>query len=684
MTAVIAALFIALLALPQTAQAQSKEAYVVEDGSTLTFYYDANKATRTGTVYGINQKRADDTMSPAWAGTDDDPNERITKVVFDSSFKDYRPATTNCWFYFCSKLTAIEGMSNLITDQVTDMYCMFNGCESLKALDVSKYNTAKVTDMKGMFCGCSALTSLDVSNFNTANVTDMSYMFVACSALETLVLSNFNTANVTYMNAMFYYCSSLKSLNLSSFNTAKVTGMSDMFYGCKSLTSLNVSNFDTGNVTSMSSMFYGCSALTSIDVTNFNTANVNNMWSMFNGCSALTSLDVSNFNTEKVTDMSAMFNACLTLTTIFCNDDWKSDVVKKSSNMFTNCKKLKGAVAYNQTKVDVTMANPTTGYFTKIGEITPVAYVVEDGSTLTFYYDTNKATRTGTVYGINQKRADDTKVPAWAGLPVDPNERITKVVFDSSFKDYKPATTNLWFFFCKKLTEFEGMSNLITDQVTDMSYMFCWCSSLTSLDVSNFNTANVTDMSSMFSYCPALEALDLSNFNTANVTNMSYMFDGSSALTSLNVSNFDTGNVTDMYCMFRGCSSLKSLDVTNFNTAKVTAMTSMFYGCSTLTTIFCNDDWKSDVVRNSPDMFKNCTKLKGAVAYDANKTDVTMANPTTGYFTKKSATGITHPTAAEPLKRQGIYNLQGVKMQGSLDLLPAGVYIVDGKKIVKK
>ena len=338
------------------------------------------------------------------------------------------------------------------------------------------------------------------------------------------------------------------------------------------------------------------------------------------------------------------------------------------------------------------------------------AYVVEDGSTLTFYYDANKATRTGTVYGINQKRADDTQVPAWAGLPVDPNERITKVVFDSSFKDYRPATTNLWFFFCKKLTAIEGMSNLITDQVTDMSYMFCWCSSLTSLDVSNFNTANVTDMSSMFSYCPVLEALDLSNFNTANVTDMGYMFDGSSALTSLNVSNFDTGNVTDMYCMFRGCSSLKSLDVTkfntanvtnmmfmfcdcssltsidvtNFNTAKVTGMTSMFYGCSTLTTIYCNDDWKSDVVQNSPNMFMNCTKLKGAVSYDANRTDVTMANPTTGYFTKKSATGITHPTAAEPLKRQGIYNLQGVKMQGSLDQLPAGVYIVDGKKIVKK
>lgn len=136
MTAAIAALFIALLALPQTAQAQSKEAYVVEDGSTLTFYYDANKATHTGTVYGINDKRKDNTRYPAWAGTDYDPNERITKVVFDSSFKDYKPATTNSWFYCCAKLTAFEGMSNLITDLVTDMSYMFNECKSLTSLDV--------------------------------------------------------------------------------------------------------------------------------------------------------------------------------------------------------------------------------------------------------------------------------------------------------------------------------------------------------------------------------------------------------------------------------------------------------------------------------------------------------------------------------------------------------------------
>ena len=162
------------------------------------------------------------------------------------------------------------------------------------------------------------------------------------------------------------------------------------------------------------------------------------------------------------------------------------------------------------------------------------------------------------------------------------------------------------------------------------------------------------------------------------------MFRGCSSLKSLDVTNFNTAKVTDMMFMFNGCSSLTSIDVSNFNTANVTSMGYMFYNCSALTTIFCNDDWKSDVVKSSYDMFTNCTKLKGAVAYHPTKMDVSMANPTTGYFTKKSATGITAATVDIHAARRGIYNLQGVKMQGSLDLLPAGVYIVDGKKIVKK
>ena len=47
------------------------------------------------------------------------------------------------------------------------------------------------------------------------------------------------------------------------------------------------------------------------------------------------------------------------------------------------------------------------------------------------------------------------------------------------------------------------------------------------------------------------------------------------------------------------------------------------------------------------------------------------------------ATGIASPTVDIPAKKHGIYTMQGVKMQGEFDSLPAGIYIVDGRKVVK-
>ena len=73
--------------------------------------------------------------------------------------------------------------------------------------------------------------------------------------------------------------------------------------------------------------------------------------------------------------------------------------------------------------------------------------------------------------------------------------------------------------------------------------------------------------------------------NTSNVTDMSYMFEYCSGLTSLDVSSFNTNMVTDMTYMFKGCTSLTSLTLSNFNTSNVTYMDSMFYGCSKLKTI---------------------------------------------------------------------------------------------------
>lgn len=72
-----------------------------------------------------------------------------------------------------------------------------------------------------------------------------------------------------------------------------------------------------------------------------------------------------------------------------------------------------------------------------------------------------------------------------------------------------------------------------TSNVTDMSYIFNRCSSLTTLDVSGWNTSKVTNMNSMFNYCSSLTTLDVSGFDTSKVTDMSYIFNSSSSLTSI-------------------------------------------------------------------------------------------------------------------------------------------------------
>ena len=353
-----------LLATPQRAQARTREAYVRRsaDETTLTFYYDALRSTRTGTTWGIEEtKKEGGTTFPAWAGTWSVTDRVTARVVFDASFRDFRPTTTAWWFYNYDALKQIEGLEYLNTSEVKDMSGMFSDCATLTSLDLKSFNTKNVTKMSRMFANCDTLTSLDLKNFNTKKVTDMGGMFLNCAALTSLDLKNFNTKNVTDLSSMFSGCWALTSLDLKNFNTKNVTDMSSMFSGCAALMSIDLKNFNTKNVTDLNGMFSHCAALTSIDLQHFNTKNVTDVSRMFFGCEALTSLDLKYFNTQNVTDMSRMFFGCAALTTINSNTTWQCP---ESEDMFAGCTKLKGAVSYDENKVDAKMANPKKGYFT--------------------------------------------------------------------------------------------------------------------------------------------------------------------------------------------------------------------------------------------------------------------------------------------------------------------------------
>ena len=411
-----------------------------------------------------------------------------------------------------------------------------------------------------------------------------------------------------------------------SFSTYTPTSLLAFFYGLKNLETITgLEYLNTEKVTDMSYMFSGCSKLTSLDVTHFNTANVKDMNNMFYACSALTSLDVTNFNTAKVTDMSYMFSYCRALTTIYASSKFVTTQVSDSRFMFNYCEKLKGLEVWTEDKAtDKTYAKIEGGYFTSRDAYPWVKYA--DG-TLTFYNSFKDA------LGENEYELNSgANLPGW----VKHRKEITKVVFDTSFANAKPTSCYAWFQDFRNLTQIEGIKNLNTEKVTDMSSMFSDCLSLTSLDVTHFNTANVKDMEFMFALCSSLTSLDVTHFNTGNVTNMGDMFSSCPKLAELDVTHFNTEKVTDMSSMFSKCIGLKSLDVTNFNTANVKDMSYMFFHCYKLKEIFVSDKFVTDAVISSNYMFFECNSLSGDIDYSDKAVDKTYAKTDGGYFRDKA------------------------------------------------
>ncbi|WP_279280869.1 BspA family leucine-rich repeat surface protein [Enterococcus hirae] len=569
-----------------------------------------------------------------------------------------------------TNVTEIEGLSQLDTSNVTDMWKMFKDMSSITSLDVSGFDTSNVTDMRSMFYGMSSVTSLDVSNFDTSKVTFMSYMF-ADAPLKKLTLGdtfkfveanasltsawkredgkgtfysaedfmkNYGTGDLTagtyvsvetdtwgtspYMfdkdtgtltigagelsgykespwssnkvdnkaikkivlagkvvapeNSNYLFSTSTvgKDLTnvteiegLSQLDTSNVTDMSYMFYGMSSVTSLDVSSFDTSNVTTMSYMFYGMSSVTGLDVSNFDTSNVTTMGYMFKGMGSVTSLDLSNFDTSNVTDMTDMFFGT-SLKKLILGDTFKFVAGKGA---LTSAWKREDGKGKAYTAADF-MKNYGTG------DLTAGTYVsVEIGTWGTSPYNFDETTGTLTIEAgelsgfVESPWSENKKVDATAikkivlsGKVVAPENSF--LLFSGNTSADKPTN----------VTEIEGLSQLDTSNVTDMSKMFKGMSSITSLDVSGFDTSKVTNMQHMFSGMSSVTSLDVSGFDTSNVTDMANMFRGMSSVTSLDVSGFDTSNVTTMENMFYNISSVTSLDLSVFDTSNVTTMQDMF------------------------------------------------------------------------------------------------------------
>ncbi|MBQ0014791.1 MAG: BspA family leucine-rich repeat surface protein [Oscillospiraceae bacterium] len=243
---------------------------------------------------------------------------------------------------------------------------LFYQCSSIISIDASGFDTHNITNMRDMFSKCTSVKSINIDNYVTSSVTTMNGMFNSCESLTTLNVLHFDTSNVTNTAYMFYGCNALTSLDVSSFDTSKVTDMQSMFAYCSSLRELDLRNFDTSNVTNMHSMFRYCSSISKLNLKSFNTSKVTDFGYFMPDCISLTEVDLTSFTFNVATDVSVFFYNSSNLETIVCPNNWNSMVPSSATKwgLFTGCTSLRGAIAYDSSKTDVTYANPSTGYFT--------------------------------------------------------------------------------------------------------------------------------------------------------------------------------------------------------------------------------------------------------------------------------------------------------------------------------
>ena len=126
--------------------------------------------------------------------------------------------------------------------------------------------------------------------------------------------------------------------------------------------------------------------------------------------------------------------------------------------------------------------------------------------------------------------------------------------------------------------------SLDTRSVTSMERMFIDCHDLEYIDLSSFDTRNVISMADMFYDCTKLKDIKLSSPSN-NLINISGMFCKCVNLTNVDLSLFDTKNLEHMGVLFEGCEKLANIDLSSFDTRNVQSMYYLFKNCKNLTNI---------------------------------------------------------------------------------------------------
>lgn len=589
------------------------EIYVTfdEPTKTLTFHYNT-------TIPSNGEIRYYPNGSSDWLPI----NSIVENAVFLDEFENAKPLSCTNWFLGCSSLKQIIGLHKLNVSDVIESASMFEGCESIKVLDLRSFKTDQVEIMTNMFYGCESLNTILISDlWSTDGLGKDDY-----HPNPDLYRQH------NYSRTMFFNCKQLIGYDGKYVDERCVTAI----------------NLDYNGKYQFQYAYAGEGGFMTKD--NFKVFNdsLPGKWITYEGFS--------------VQGNTITLPAAPPSNVIRHGDEFYGWAIldKEPTTETTATFSDEEVFPYGLLKIEAVYKHPYVKFDV-------------DTKTLTFYYDINyshedvekeKAKLSPQqrtlfdVYYMMGEPGETNPGPEWIY-----RKDIENVKFDISFNDFTLTPVAIystfdlslppnyecgcekWFYGCDKLSTIT-LENLHLGDHTSMNQMFYECSNLREVFF-KIDTKNVTYMSDMFLGCENLTTIDFGDdFSTENVVNMENMFADCQKLKSLYLKDFNTKKVSNFCGMFSNCYALEELDLSSFETSDdsnitqidITSMFSCLFATSKLERIIVSDKWKTDKLyyRNDVVFDGHLNNLVGGSGkkWNENEVGIANANAETGYLTK--------------------------------------------------
>ena len=504
-------------------------------------------------------------------------------------------------FYMANSLKEIKGSESWNVSEVTNMYSMFNGCNSLEELYLAGWDTRKCTNFYTIFYS-SSLKMVDISDWyiDTKN-TRAEMFFNGPTNLKTIYMNG-----LTLINNGNYPIFMIRSLDKVYADNVTIEGNNSyLFNGAESLKEIvGVASWDVSKCTSMNSMFYSCSAMEKLNLSTWDTKSLTDMDYMFFGCTSLVELILNNWDVKHINSSISISKAFAGLPTLEHLEISGWDLSGERANVVINTSYDREGYASGSSNLKYINLNDC---------------IIEKNKVII------------TTFSKTVQKIDAYNLKVLNGITL-----FTDLI---------------------DLEEINGIETWDMSECISVSSMFESCRSLRNengvFDLTNWKTDSITDIFNLFFGCYGIKELNLSGWNTTNMnatekvvqswgtveyTCLEYPFLFMYNLEKLDISGWDiSGNRTLInHSPFVHMDNLKELNISNckiekklsdifpkslekiiaYDTEWVGSWEYLFSMLKNLETIEGVETWR----------FVNCDNISYAFWYNESLTNLDLSN----------------------------------------------------------